>query len=487
MTRIMTAARLRDLLGLVPTSRPGYRDLAESIRMLVADGRVVPETRLPSERELTAALGVSRTTVSRAYEELRDAGYALSRRGSGSVVTLPGRQPAQRLLPTPDLLAGPLHEDGKATIGWTIAAGQAAPGVGLAYARALEALPTYLTQTGYMLAGVETLRTKIAHRFAERGLPTDADQIIVTSGAQSALTLIARSIGRVGDRVIVESPTYPNAIDSLRRSGLRPVGVPLDHDGWHVPSVETVLRQTAPAFAYLLPDFQNPTGALMDAQTRMAIGAALTASGTVPIVDETMCELNLDLDDSQMPPPLAAFASGAITTGSASKSFWGGLRLGWIRAPHDLVLRLLQGRAALDLGTPVLEQLVLSELLDRRTTVMAEQRALLRERRARLTALIEKHLPDWRFGLPRGGLCLWVTLPARVSTSLASNAERERLLVAAGPRFFVGGGGERHLRLPFSREEDDLEEAVERLARAYTRTVGAPGRAATSANTTLTA
>lgn len=188
-----------------------------------------------------------------------------------------------------------------------------------------------------------------------------------------------------------------------------------------------------------------------------------------------------------MPPPLAVFAPGAITTGSASKSFWGGLRIGWIRAPHDLVLRLLRGRSSLDLGTPVLEQLVLSELLDRRTAVMAEQRALLRERRARLTKLIATHLPDWEVEVPRGGLFLWVTLPARVSTSLASAAERERLLVTAGPRFFVDGGGERHLRLPFSRQEDDLEEAVERLARAYARTNGGRGSVSASANTTLTA
>ncbi|WP_139088034.1 aminotransferase class I/II-fold pyridoxal phosphate-dependent enzyme, partial [Mumia zhuanghuii] len=202
----LSASRLHALLDLAPDDPPGYRELADLVRLLVLDGRIPAGTRLPSERELTAVLPVSRTTVTRAYGVLREAGLLVSRRGSGSVVTLPrGTRPPY----TPPA--------GSSMVGWTIAAGQAAPGVGLAYGRALEQLPEYLAQTGYETVGVPVLREMLAQRYAERGLPTDPDQILVTSGAQSALNLVARTLAARGDRVVVESPTYPNAIDSLRR------------------------------------------------------------------------------------------------------------------------------------------------------------------------------------------------------------------------------------------------------------------------------
>lgn len=454
--RTLSAAHLRQLLDLQAGVAVGYRDLAAMIRMLVLDGRVTPGTRLPSERELTAALPVSRTTVTRAYGELRELGFVRSRQGSGTTVALPRQSSGLRMVSVahdePDLIT------------WTIAAGQAASGVGLAYARACDLLPDFLGQTGYVLAGVDELRQQVAVRYGERGLPTDPEQVVITSGAQSALALVARSLGEVGQQIMTDSPTYPNAIESMRRSGLRPVGVPMTGTGWDLDALEATIAQTAPHWAYLVPDFHNPTGALMTDTERARLGRCLTRHGVVPIVDESMCDLVLD--DVPIPLPFAAHAPGAITIGSASKSFWGGLRVGWVRVDHDQVTPMVQARSAYDLGTPVLEQIVVSELLRERRSVMAARVAVLVDQRSRLRTLLSEHLPDYRLNDPGGGLSFWARLPGRDSTRLTIAAEEHRLLLTAGPRFFVGGGGEGHLRLPYSRPRDDLEEAVRRLALA---------------------
>ncbi|MGH3423263.1 MAG: PLP-dependent aminotransferase family protein [Nocardioidaceae bacterium] len=474
----ITGARLLALLG-GETGPLGYRDLADGIRMLVMDGRVPAGSRLPSERDLTAALPVSRTTVSRAYVELRQAGYLSSRAGTRSVVRLPDSAVASRVLAPGE---GPSD-----ALRWTIAAGSAAPGVGLAFHRALEALPAYLAGTGYLMAGLPVLRERIADRYSERGLPTDPGQVVVTSGAQAAFALLIRSLLDGGDRILLESPTYPNAIEAVRRSGLRTVGLPLDEGGWHPATLEATLRQTAPRLAYLLPDFQNPTGHLMPASARERIGPLLERHRTQVVVDETMAELALDLDEADLPAPMAAFARDAITIGSASKTFWGGLRIGWIRAPHEVVNRLLAARRSLDLGAAVLEQLVVAELLADRNAVVTERRTELRGRRDQLVALLADRFPDWRASPPPGGLSLWVELPERISSRIAVAAEQHGLIVTAGPRFFVDAGGERHLRLPFSRASDDLEEAVSRLAQAYEHVVTMSAGVRAGADVPLTA
>ncbi|MGH1565056.1 PLP-dependent aminotransferase family protein [Mumia sp. DW29H23] len=466
-TSVLSAERLRALLEIAPEDPPGYRELADLVRLLILDGRISAGTRLPSERELTSALPVSRTTVTRAYATLREAGLLVSRRGSGSVVALPrGSRPPY--MPQP----------GSTMVGWTIAAGHAAPGVGLAYGRALEQLPEHLTETGYETAGVPVLRELVAQRYVERGLPTDPDQIIVTSGAQSALTLVARTLAARGDRVAVESPTYPNAIDALRRNGLRVLGVPHDGRRLDLDALAASVRAAPIAWAYLIPDFHNPTGTLMDDVTRQDVASILRRSTTTPIVDETMAELALDVDERAMPVPLAAHHPGAVTLGSASKTFWGGLRIGWIRAPHAVVPRLVAARETFDIGTPVLEQLAVAELLRVREEVLDGRRARLRDRREELVAALRERLPDWSLNSPVGGLSLWIRLPARASSRLAVAAESHDLLLTAGPRFFPDGGGETSLRLPYARSAEHLADAVDRLALAWETVLA--GRAAPS-------
>lgn len=450
---------------------PAYRVLADRLRLLIADGRIMPGARLPSERELTDTLGVSRTTVASAYRELRDGGYLVSRRGSGSVTALPSKV-------GPEL--GRHHAPGIDTEGlydFTCAAPAAVPGISTAVAAAVVELPGHLATPGYHPQGLPELRAEIAATYDERGLPTSPDQIIVTAGALAATSIAIRTFLQIGDRVLTESPTHPNSVDAIRRSGCRVVAAPMSPGGWDLPLLEATVRQTAPRAAWMVVDFHNPTGWLLTAEDRQRLAIAFARSRTTAIIDETLSELWLDGQD--MPPPFASYhPEGVITVGSVSKSYWGGLRIGWMRVPSSLVARVLDARASLDLGAPVLEQLVVAKLLRDRATLLPERRATLARRRDALAEAVSTELPDWRFQVPGGGLSLWCELPEPVGSSLVGVAQRNGVLIVAGSRFSPDGGLESFIRLPYTLEPDALRDGVRQLAASYrslTDTRSTPG------------
>jgi DNA-binding transcriptional MocR family regulator len=173
-----------------------------------------------------------------------------------------------------------------------------------------------------------------------------------------------------------------------------------------------------------------------------------------------------------MPRPFAAFSPRSITIGSASKSFWGGLRLGWVRAPHDLMDRLTQARVSLDLGAPVLEQLVLLRLLEGPADTLTEHRARLRDQRDALVAALRTHAPSWEFRVPTGGLALWCRLPGAHGTAVAAAAERHGVIIAPGPVFAAEGGLDRFVRIPWTKRPDELAEAAARIGAAWAEVEG---------------
>lgn len=458
----ISGAGLARLLGAWRGSGPSYRDLAEALRLAVLDGRLPLGTRLPGERELAATLGVSRTTVAASYAHLRQARYLESRRGSGSRTTLPDNMwaPGSPLLPG----AGSQLDLAHASL--------PAPEVTLhaAVIRATEQLARHLPGQGYDTYGIPTLRAAVADHYTRRGLATRPDEILVTNGAQHAFALVLRLLAGPGDRILVEHPTYPNALEAIRRASARPVPVPLpaaETVGWDIDVLAATLRQAAPRLAYLIADFHNPTGRCMDAPTRERVAGLLARTRTPAVIDETFADLWLDGEEP--PAPLAAFdrAGIVLAIGTASKSFWGGLRVGWVRAPRELIQRLATARVSLDLGTAVLEQLVVAELLADSDAVLRPRRADLAARRDTLAHLVRDKLPAWRFETPSGGLSLWCRLDAPVSSALTAMADQHGVRLAAGPRFGVDGAFERYLRLPYTLPESQLADAVGRLATAH--------------------
>lgn len=462
--RAVSAAQLSRLLLDWRTGRPAYVALATRVRLLVRDGRLPTRTRLPAERELALALGASRTTVGAAYDLLRQEGYLQSRQGSGTWIRPPAstadvidRQPLGR----------PYGDDVPELIDLVQACPSAPAALMTAVDAAVQDLRGHLHSTGYQPLGLRLLRDQIAEDYAHRGLPTTGDQILITSGAAHAFALVLGLLTGPGDRVLVETPTYPNALAAASRSATRPVPVAMTEQGWDLDMVEATLRQAAPRLAYLMPDFHNPTGQLLDDAGRIRLAGLLRATRTVAVADET-CAL-LGLDGTAAPPPLAAYHPSVLTAGSMSKSYWGGLRVGWLRADPETVHRLAAVRATGDLAGPVLDQLVAAHLLARADEVLPERRAVLRDRRDALADALRRELPDWTFRLPAGGLSLWLDLGEPISSALTVAAERHGLALAAGPRFGADAAGaalDRRIRIPFSHPEPVLLEAVRRLVDA---------------------
>ena len=369
---------------------PLWRQLAEALRLLILDGRLTLQTRLPGERELAAALNVSRTTIASALGQLREEGFLYSRQGSGSRIVLPER-PADLPLP----------------------------------------------------AGISST-------------------LNLSTAALSAFALILRLFTGPGDRVVIDAPTYPMAISAIQGASCRPVGVALPQQGWDCDGLAATIAQTAPRLAWLMPDFHNPTGRCMDAPTRQRVADIAARTRTTLVIDETMADLWYN---APPPPPLASFNPDAavLTIGSAGKSFWGGLRIGWIRASARTIASLIQARDSLDLGTPLLEQLACCWLLENAATLLPPRREMLKARRDMCETLMAEYFPRWRFSPPEGGLSFWVELPDMLATLFSARAESQGIHIGTGTRFGLEGAFDRYLRLPFTLPDEALRRAFSTL------------------------
>lgn len=496
MTPSLTADRrisgpgLAALLGRWQRPGPAYPALADAIRRAVLAGTLPLATRLPGERELATSTGVSRTTSTAAYRLLREEGYLVSHQGSGTVTALPASatpSPTTRSVPRPghpprrparlSPVAHPLVTDG--VVDLSIAAPAAPPDLEDACQRAFATLRGIGlggggAGHGYAPLGLDVLRAEIAARYTARGVPTDLEQVLVTTGAQHAIALLVGAYAGPGDRVVVEQPTYPHALDAVRAAGARPVPVPSGPDGsTDLDLLASTVRQVAPRLAYLIPDHRNPTGTSLDAEGRERARELSRRTGTVLAGDEVLTELTLD---GPAPAPWSGDGTDprVVAIGSMSKSHWGGLRVGWVRGSRDLVTRLALARRSADLGTAVLDQLVATELLRQGDAPVEARRAELRAGRDLLVDLLRARLPQWRFVVPRGGQSLWVDLGAPVSSALSALALAHGVRVAPGPAFGVDGSMEDRLRLPYTAGPEALERAVDGLALAWAA-LGAPG------------
>jgi DNA-binding transcriptional MocR family regulator len=445
-------------------SGPAYRGLADAIRLLIVDGRLPVGARYPSERALADALRVSRTTVTAAYAQLREDGYLNARRGARSTTALPPTAPTTS--------PAPLTRTGTLSLADAAPSAPAAATIE-AFTRAAQRLAPHSHDIGIELTGVAELRQAIAERYCARGLPTEPDEIMVTTGALHAINLVLATYARPGDRVLIEQPTYHGAISLIAASGARPVPVSMAEDGWELDAVQAAMRQLAPNLAYLIVDNHNPTGLSLPAAGRERLARIISETRTRTIIDETICDIWLD---EPLPPPLASYLESrrdlVITVGSMSKSFWGGLRVGWIRAERSTLAAIAAVRPTIDLGTAIVEQLASADLLRQADTVLPARRDMLRARRQLVSSLLQEQLPDWTASPCHGGMSIWMRLPAPMSSALSAAASRMGLVIPAGPRFGVDGTLERFIRVPFTQPEERLHESVAVLAQAWRSVTG---------------
>jgi DNA-binding transcriptional MocR family regulator len=444
----MAAVRLTEDLGAW-RARPGplATALAAALRDGVLDGRIPSGSELPSEREVAYALGVSRGTVVAALDRLRDDGWVATRHGSGSLIRLPPSL-TERTLP---LSADRAGLDLRAAV--TSAPHQACLA---ALDRAGGRFAAALLDDGEAPGGLACLREAVAARYTAAGLATQPAQVLITSGARAAVALL---LGRFHDRrrpVLVESPSYPGVLAQLRHARARTVTVPVTGDGWDEDRFRDVLRSRRPGLAYLMPDFHNPAGAVMPRPLRAEVSVLAERTDCVILADETMRDL--DLREEPRPEPHLA-GRNVISVGSASKLFWGGLRIGWIRAATRWIAELQLSPLAGPVSPPPLEQLIAVELLADEQRILGARRAQLRGQRDHLVGLL-RELPGWSFRPPPGGLSLWLRHRDLTGQELAARAAARGLLISPGERFAADGTLVHHLRLPFTAGPEVLTQAA---------------------------
>lgn len=442
---------------------PLYQRLADSLREAIHRGEFAAGGKLPSERELAISVGVSRTTAVAAYRLLREEGVLEARRGSGTRVAVgaalgpavpTGVMPSLKLLGTDRAGLIDLSASVMADID-----GLPADALRLTTAQLRQLAARY----DYEPLGLPPLRAAIAEQFTHQGLPTRTGEVIVTTGAQQAIEVLFASLAGRHGTIVVENPTYVGALDAANAVGATVAGLRTDAQGADAGHLRDVLDRSAVELVYLMPSGQNPSGAVMGNPRRQQVCRTAAETGTPVVDDMTLAGL---MSDSR-PMPLAA-SSGAtiITIGSLSKVLWAGLRVGWIRAPEAIIERLSRTKVVRDLGSSHVSQLLALQFLSAGDEIRLLRRRQLVERMDLLTALLAERLPDWTWRRPPGGPFLWVRLP-RGAETFSHSAHSHGVRVLPGSKLSPDGSFGDHLRLSCVASPRHLEEAVERLRRAW--------------------
>lgn len=452
---------------------PLYLRLAAAIASAIERGDISPGSRLPAERPLAKSLAVSRGTVMAAYERLRELGWADSRQGSGTWIRLDAARPIGRLnepgtAGRSRALSARLLEDTQGVIDLSISAVSAMPDLPdeVFAAPSRDALERLGGGHGYLLLGLPALRHRITMYYAERGVDTAVEQVAVTGGAQQAISLIAQLVLKPGDAVIVESPTYPGAVDAFSRTGARLVTVPPATDWPNVSRLRAAITANAPRLVYLMPAGHNPLGTVMTERRRREIGEAIDAHEVYLVEDNILADTAFD--DRRIPPVAAFSRSGrVITLGSLSKVAWGGLRTGWMRGPADVIDRIARLKAATDFGSAVQPQVTACTVMDRLDEIAATRRATLRAQADTLQDELARLLPEWTWRPPDSGLALWVRLPRGDADAFNQHAVRHGVDFTPGSVHCADGEQLDCLRIAYGKPADVLREGAARLARAW--------------------
>jgi DNA-binding transcriptional MocR family regulator len=490
---------------------PLYLQIRNQLRAMILDGTLSEGSRLPPERKMAAALGVNRNTVVNAYRELAADGLVEAHVGRGTTVRRPPLVSPSTALrtgtvePPMDEVYGPgpapFHPLvwGEYFVRWpeggrdpllrdltalltrpdtiSFAAGIPAPELyplddfRQAMAHVLDTAGQALLQP-CPVEGYYPLRQVIAQRMAGRGATLRAENILIVTGSQQGLDLIARAFLKVGDEVVVEAPSYLGALQIFSAAGARLLGVPLDEEGMRLDVLENVLIRYRPKLIYTLPTFQNPSGCSMAPRRRLRL-LKLARRHRVPIVeDDPYGELYYT---GQAPAPLLALDQDGyvIYLSSFSKILFPGLRLGWVAAPRPVIERLSQIKQLADLHCSTLIQGAVYEFCQRGALDkhLDHVRDLYRQRRDAMLAALTEHGPaDLEWDEPQGGFNLWCRLPPGLKArQLMAEAARQSVALVPGEVFYPDGGGQEEMRLNFSCPPVALiEEGVQRLSSALT-------------------
>jgi DNA-binding transcriptional MocR family regulator len=467
--------------------RTVYRQISDHIRLEVADGRLEAGDRLPPIRNLARDLGVNRDTVALAYEELVNAGVAISTVGRGTFVApvhssgAPNIEDFQPSLApvTEHLLA---FEHARPRFG---SATNAVPMHSLVPDQSLypadefrRALNRVLQQSGPELLlygspqGYLGLREALAERFQRDGIHIDANGIVLCHGASQGISLGLRLFAQVGDVVALEEPTYNNTLAAVHGLGLKIAPVPMREEGLDLAALDRILARPEVKVLYTMPTFHNPLGTTTTVEHRHQL-LEIAARHRKPVIEDGY-ETDLRFSGRAIPSLAALDRTGLVLhLFSFSKSLFPGARVGAITARGRLIEALLALKQATDLSDALPLQAALAEFAasgayDRH---LGRVRRVLRERCDALLDALEVEMPHGtRWTRPSGGLQVWVELPGEIETrDLLSDAAVAGVFFAPGSQFNHDGRSSNCLRLTFAMAEPEaLRFGVSVLARVVT-------------------
>jgi len=315
--------------------------------------------------------------------------------------------------------------------------------------------------------GYRPLRELIARRTSTDGHVVSVENVLITSGSQQALDLLGKVFLDVGDRVLLESPTYLAVLQAWNAYEATYLELPLDEAGLDPAALEPALRGE-PKFLYCVPNFQNPTGVTLSLARRQRLVALAAAHGMPLVEDDPYGSLRFEGDALPSLLTIAGAVGGVIQLSTFSKTLAPGLRVGWVVAPAEVIGRLALAKQGTDLHTGTLDQYIVHELLagGQIEAGLPAIVARYRERRDTMLTALAEHFPaDVRWTRPAGGMFLWVTLPRGIDASDLLPAAVERgVAFVPGKSFFPNGGGENTMRLNFSNASPErIREGIARL------------------------
>jgi len=452
-----------------------YVRLAIALRSALAHGDIAPGILLPPERTLAQTLRVSRTTVVGAYRALREEGWLDSRQGSGHVVRHPRHDipepyvnseavKAMSRNPMMRPLAAPLSGNVDFSVSRQASIGPLLRKVTTAQAAALYDLPA---ESGYHRLGLPILRDAVARYVKDiSGLPTRPEEILITSGSQQAIWLIGQLYAPHGERVVLENPSYPGAIDAFRMINAHLEPLPVEPTGFVLDRLEALLKTVRPRLVLLSPTCHAPTGVVMPYEQRVTLAELIDDHQVTTIDDQTMLDLMVG---SERPVSLAELSPTApiLSIGSLSKLLWPGLRIGWIRAPQSIIEHLSRLKAVVDMGSSPIVQLIAAGLLEHADNVRKQRHREITRSLDLLCDSMERLLPDWSWRRPAGGLSFWACLPSGTATEFAQVALLHGVTVVAGSALTSDGSCDDHVRLQFVQDIESITLGVRRLAQAW--------------------
>jgi 2-aminoadipate transaminase len=470
---------------------PLYRQICQQLREAILSGELAEGVRLPTERALANELGVNRTTVMNAYNELASEGLIEGHVGRGTLVRrnqfsyngdgfenetaswLVGLPAGEQEILGPDArMLSELASMGERKEIISLAPGTPAPDLlpadmfSAIFADSL--LQARQSALGYCpVEGLHSLRKGIAAWMRKRGVVVDTQHILILSGSTQGIGLISRFLLSPGDEVVVEVPTYLGAIQTFRALNARVIGVPMDNEGIRIDLLESILARRRPRLIYTLPTFQNPTGVVMSQERRRRLLLLAKRYQTPILEDDPYGEIYFE---GKRPQPLKALdtTGQVLYLSTYSKILAPGLRVAWLAAPEPMIERLSLHKQVFDLNTNALGQWLVSEVLRRNLLDghLAMVRQVYQQKRNLTLEAIRTYWPEEvRVSHPNGGFHLWCRLPGDMrARTLLREAANERVGFVIGEPFHVDGGGQQHFRLSFAYPDLNLiEEAVRRI------------------------